>query len=165
MRVVIGMQGKSITFIACGPFFNDCTANVAIQVCCFFCLGCYIQGAIASNRRGLILVHNSCCRLFMMKISAKRDKIFVVSVICNFLHRDRSNECVELYIVIFFLCLCDSQTERVPFHQRGFKCVCCLIPWLWMEPGSWQEFITHMCTEVTLVLLTSWVLYDTIIKK
>lgn len=63
-------KGCYLKCIWCFFFLNDCTAIVAIQVCCF--LFWEILWCIALNSRGLILVHKSCSRVvFLMKFSGE----------------------------------------------------------------------------------------------
>lgn len=92
---------KSINFYHVMFFFYDCTANVAIQVCFVFCLGRDIPGSIALKWRGLILVHKSCSRVGFFFNFLETWQI-LVSLICNFLHRDRLNvnACINLHMVI-----------------------------------------------------------------
>lgn len=112
---------------------NDCTAIVAIQVC-FFCVGSYIPGCITLNWSGLILVHKRCIAAGCLWWRFLGNKTLVVSLICNFLHWDRSNKCMELYMVLFFSVCVIVWLHESP-KRFEMSLICCLTTLLWVELG------------------------------
>lgn len=93
IRVVGTMQGKCITLHACGAFFpfffNDCTAFVAMQVCCFLFWEGHTRLRCVKLRRPY-----SCAQKSQQggdfEVFWEVWEIFV-SLICSFLHSDRLN--------------------------------------------------------------------------
>lgn len=112
-------------------------------------------------------MHKSCSRVFMMKFSEKCDEILVspwYAILGNEI--DQTYESVEFYIVVYFLCLCDSVTACVLCHQRGLKwvCVCLLISiHLLFLPSDFQWnqsdhilFVTRICLNLTSGAAWGW---------